>query len=250
MEGVHISLKAEELTRLFGIPITNTLLMTFLVSAIVISIAFLVRRRLTLIPGRFQALFEFAIGGAYDYVADVLGDRKLAEKYFPLIATFFFFIFIGNLLYFIPGIASLGFFGTAEGHSVFTPLLRPIATDLNVTLALSIIAVIAIEIAGITVLGFLKYGGKFVNLRSPLKFAIGIIELFSEVARFISFSFRLFGNIFAGEVILVIVGAFIPVIIPVPLLAFELFVGIIQAAIFALLTLFFIKVAVTDEHAA
>ena len=121
-------------------------------------------------------------------------------------------------------------------------------TDLNVTLALAIISFLVIELTGIITIGFLKYFTKFVNLKSVLGFFIGIIELFSEIARLISFSFRLFGNIFAGEVLILVAIAFVPLIAPVPLMLFEVFVGFIQAAIFSLLTLFFIKIAVTEPH--
>jgi F-type H+-transporting ATPase subunit a len=97
-------------------------------------------------------------------------------------------------------------------------------------------------------LGLFKYGGKFINFHSPLGFVIGLIELISEIARLISFSFRLFGNIFAGKTLLVVVMFFVPYVLPVPLLAFEVFVGFIQAFIFSILTLFFIKLAVTEPH--
>ena len=97
-------------------------------------------------------------------------------------------------------------------------------------------------------LGALKYASKFISFKSPLSFVIGIIELISEMARIITFSFRLFGNIFAGKVLILVLMAFVPLILPVPLLAFEVFVGFIQAAIFALLTLFFIKIAVEEPH--
>ena len=105
-----------------------------------------------------------------------------------------------------------------------------------------------IEFAGVAALGVLKYGSKFVNLKSPIGFFIGLIDLVSEIARLFSFSFRLFGNIFAGEVMIGLLVALVPIVLPVPLMAFEVFVGVIQAAIFALLTLFFIKIAVTDMH--
>ena len=144
----------------------------------------------------------------------------------------------------MPGVTSVGFF---EGEK-FTPLLYPAATDLNITLAFAIIAFFTIEIAGVLAIGFWKYGGKFINFSSPLNFIIGLIELISELARLISFSFRLFGNIFAGKTLLVVIMFFIPYIVPVPLIAFEVFVGFIQAFIFAILTLFFIKLAVTEPH--
>ena len=97
-------------------------------------------------------------------------------------------------------------------------------------------------------LGLLKYGKKFVNVTSALGFLVGIIELFSEVARLVSYSFRLFGNMFAGKVMVLVILYFVPWILPVPIMLFEFFVGFIQAAIFALLTLFFVKIAITEAH--
>ena len=123
-------------------------------------------------------------------------------------------------------------------------------SDLNVTLALAVIVVFTIEISGIIAVGLWKYAGKFINFSSPLNFIVGIIELVSELSRFVSFSFRLFGNIFAGEVLLAVAGFFVPYLLPVPLMSFELFVGIVQAAVFALLTLFFVKLAIADPHAS
>jgi F-type H+-transporting ATPase subunit a len=115
-------------------------------------------------------------------------------------------------------------------------------------LAFAIIAFLTIEMAGIVALGTFRYLGKFFNFHSPLAFIIGIIELISEIARLISFSFRLFGNIFAGKTLIVVIMFFVPYLVPVPLLAFEVFVGFIQAFIFSVLTLFFIKLAVATPH--
>ncbi|MCE9644262.1 F0F1 ATP synthase subunit A [Candidatus Parcubacteria bacterium] len=248
MEGLHITLGADTLGHFLGIPITNTLIPALLTSVILLVLAVVIPRTLKLIPSKGQTLFETAVGGGFEYVESVLEDRKLAERFFPLIATLFSFILIGNLLGFLPGVGSIGFFEEHHGESTLTALIRPVNTDINVTLALAIAAVISIQVAGIGVLGVLKYGSKFVNLHSVLGFAIGIIELFSELARFVSFSFRLFGNMFAGKVMILVATAFVPLVLPVPLLVFELLVSVIQAAIFALLTLFFIKIAVTEPH--
>ena len=248
MEGVHISLAAEVLGSFFGLPITNSLVMTFLVSAIIMVFAIIAGRSLKILPGRLQVVLEEGIGGGIAYMEETLENKRLAEKFFSLIASLFIFIIAANWLQFIPGVGSVGFFEGGSEHSKFIPLLRASATDLNVTLALSLIVFIVIQVAGFRELGFLKYAGKFVNVKSVLGFLVGIIDLFSELARLISFSFRLFGNIFAGEVIIAIIIAFVPLFLPVPILLFEVFVGFIQAAIFSLLTLFFIKIAVAESH--
>ena len=245
MDEIHIALSAERITEWFGIPITNTLITSWAVILILATVAFFVGRNAHMIPGKVQTLFETLFSLVIDYMAETLENKKMALKFFPFIITLFLFIFTANVLEFTPGIGSIGWTADVAGHTKFTPLLRSVNTDLNVTLALAIIAFLVIEITGIVVIGFLKYFGKFVNFKSPLGFLIGIIELFSEIARLISFSFRLFGNIFAGEVLIVVIIFFIPYLLPVPLMLFEVFVGFIQAAIFALLTLFFIKIAIT-----
>ena len=244
-KGIHIALAAEKLGTFFGVPITNTLLMSFVVIAILLTITFFVRKSLALIPGRLQALVELLFTFILDYMTETLENPKLARKLFPLIVTIFLFVFTANVIEFMPGIGSIGF---THPDGEFVPLLRSMNTDLNVTLALAVISFLVIEIVGIGTLGILKYGKKFVNLSSVLGFMVGIIELFSEVARLISFSFRLFGNIFAGEVMILVIQHFVPLVLPVPIMAFEVFVGFMQAAIFALLTLFFIKIAVTEPH--
>lgn len=247
-EGIHIALAAEKLGELWGLPITNTLVTSWAVILLLVAIAFTVGRNVSLVPGKMQTLFESLFEYVIDYMETTLESRKLALKFFPFIITLFIFIFTANILEFTPGIGSIGFFHGEAGHEEFTPLFRSVNTDLNVTLALAIISFLVIEISGVVIIGFLKYAGKFVNFKSVLGFFIGIIELFSEIARLISFSFRLFGNIFAGEVLIVVAMAFVPLFLPLPLMLFEVFVGFIQAAIFALLTLFFIKIAIAEPH--
>lgn len=243
---LHIVLAPEVVGHIGGLPITNTLITAWLVVILLSGVAFLATRRLAMIPGRGQVLVETMVGGVLQYMEETLGNRKLAQRFFPLITTLFLFILFANWLGLFPGVGSIGVFHEIEGHHELVPLFHPVSTDLNVTLALAVIAFLVIEFAGIAALGFLKYAGKFVNLKSPLGFFTGIIELFSEVARLVSFSFRLFGNVFAGKVLILVAIAFVPVILPVPLMLFEVLVGFIQAAIFALLTLFFIKLAVTE----
>jgi F-type H+-transporting ATPase subunit a len=248
-EGISIHLSAPVLGHFFGVPVTSTLIMVWTVMiAIVVFLAYM-RPRFALIPGKVQSSLEVLIGGAYDYMAQALESRELARKFFPLIMSIFIFILALNWAGLLPGVTSIGIYGDYHGKEGLVPFWYPANTDLNVTIALALVAFLAIEIAGIAALGLWKYGGKFINFSSPLNFLIGIIELFSELARLVSFSFRLFGNIFAGKTLLAISIFFVPFMLPVPMLAFELFVGLIQAFIFAVLTLFFIKLAIAEpEH--
>ncbi|MES2225235.1 MAG: F0F1 ATP synthase subunit A [Patescibacteria group bacterium] len=242
--GIHVVLKAEQIGTLFGLTLTNSLLMTWVVMLILIVFAFLFRRKLALIPGKFQAGVEWLFEGVLGYMTETLEDEKIAKRFFPLVMTIFLFVLLGNELAFIPGVGSVGFHA-AEG---FVPLLRAPGADLNFTLALAFISFFTIEITGIAVLGWWKYAGKYINLRSPIDFIVGIIELLSNIGRLISFSFRLFGNIFAGEVMIAVAVFFAAYLLPVPLMAFEVFVGFIQAVVFAMLTLFFIKIAIAEPH--
>jgi F-type H+-transporting ATPase subunit a len=200
------------------------------------------------IPGRSQSIAEVLVGGVYDYMTSVLESKEMARRYFPVVMTIFLFVLSLNWVGLLPGVTSIGMYEEHGGTTHFTPFLYPAATDLNITIAFAIVAFLTIEIAGVLALGLWRYTGKFINFSSPLAFVIGIIELISELARLISFSFRLFGNIFAGKTLLVVIMFFVPYIVPVPLIAFEVFVGFIQAFVFAILTLFFIKLAAEAPH--
>ena len=242
--GIHVAIAAEKLGEFFGIPITNTLVTSWLVIGLLIALAFLVGPRLKMIPGRLQTLLEELFTYVYDYVAETLESREMARRFFPLLMTIFLFIFVGNMLHFIPGIGSLEY-----NHE---PFLRAPNTDLTVPLVLALVSFFVIEITGILAIGAWKYGSKFIQnpLTNPLGFVIGVIELIGELVRVVSLSFRLFGNILAGEVVIAVAIYFAPYLAPVPLMLFEIFIGILQAAIFSLLTLFFIKLAIEEPHGA
>ncbi len=252
-EGISIHLAPDIVGTVFGMPITSTLLTVWLTMAVLIALAFLIRSKLSLVPGKLQIVAESLIGAVHSYMADVLESKKLATKFFPLVMTIFIFVLTMNWMGLMPFIDAVGIHTEAETHgevvAKFVPFFHPPATDLNITIAFAIVAFVAIELAGVAMLGFWKYAGKFINFKSPLAFVIGLIELLSEVARLISFSFRLFGNIFAGKtLLLVIMFLTTPYILPVPLIAYEFFVGFIQAFIFAILTLYFIKLAIEEPH--
>jgi F-type H+-transporting ATPase subunit a len=244
-KGLHITLAAERVGGIFGFPITNTVVTSWFIIAVLLLVAFIVGRGLKLMPGKFQNGVEMLFEYLYGYVKETLGTDKLAKRYFPLIATIFIFILSANMLDFLP---IFGTFTLAEGHERI-PLFHAVSADLNTTLALAIISFFVIEFSGILTLGVLKYGSKFVNVTSgAMNFIVGLLELIGNLARLISFSFRLFGAIFAGEVLLMVIGSFVPLLLPVPLMAFEMFIGLLQAGIFAILTLAFIKIAIAEPH--
>lgn len=244
-EGLHIALASERLFEIWGFPITNTIITMWVVIGVLLVFGFLVGRGLRLVPSKVQVAVEMAYEYVFGYVEQTLGSRKLATRYFPLIATIFVFILVANLFGAFP------IFGTVlvEHDHHLVPLFHAVNADLNTTLALAIISFLVIELSGILTLGVLKYGSKFVNFNGgAMGFIVGLLELIGNLARLISFSFRLFGAIFAGHVLLMVIGSFVPLILPVPLMAFELFIGLLQAAIFAILTLAFIKIAIDESH--
>lgn len=246
MNDFHITLASEKLGYFFGIPVTNTLVTAWIVMAILVVIGIIVRKKIALVPGKLQNAFEMTVEYVFGYVEQTLGSRELAKRYFPLIATIFIFVLAGNLFDFLP---FMGAVGVHQGEEL-VPLFHPVNADINSTLALAIVSFFVIEISGILTLGFLKYGSKFVNFRGgAVGFAVGLIEIIGNLARLISLSFRLFGAIFAGEVLLMVIGVFVPLFLPVPLMAFEAFIGLLQAGIFAILTLAFIKIAIEEPHA-
>jgi len=242
--GIHVAIAAEKLGEFLGIPITNTLITSWVVIALLVGFAFIMRARLAMVPSKTQALVETVFSFVYDYIADTLESREMARRFFPLLTTIFLFIFVGNMIHFVPGIGSIGFFHDGK----FEALLRAPSTDLTVPLVLAIISFLVIEITGIMAIGFWKYSSKFLQnpIKNPMGFAVGLIELIGEMVRIVSLSFRLFGNILAGEVVIAVAIYFAPYALPVPLMLFEIFIGFLQAAIFALLTLFFIKLAIME----
>ncbi len=231
---------------IFGFPITNSLIMTWGVMVLVIGFAYFFRRSLKLVPGKLQAGIEYAFEFTLDYMAETLESEDLARRFFPLVVSIFLFIAVVNELEFFPGVDSIGFVHLGS----IIPLLRTPTTDLNFTLALALISFFTIEVTGIAMLGIFRHLSRYVNLRSPLAFVVGLIELMSNLGRLISFSFRLFGNIFAGEVMVLVAGYFLPYFLPAPLMGFEMFIGLVQALVFAMLTLFFIKLAIADPAEA
>ncbi|OGY71728.1 MAG: ATP synthase F0 subunit A, partial [Candidatus Jacksonbacteria bacterium RIFCSPHIGHO2_02_FULL_44_25] len=232
-------------------PVTNSLLTMWIGMIAIAFVAVYSARTARISPKSLQIVLEAVYEFFLNLCDSVLGNKKLAEKAQPFIATIFIFVLVGNIASVIPGVGSIGFFDQADE---FVPLFRPGSADLNTTLALSLISVIIIQIIGFRTLGA-GYAKKFFNFSNPMNFFVGILELISEFAKIISFSFRLFGNVFAGEVLLTVMLMLVPYFVPLPFYGLEIFVAFIQAFVFAMLTLVFIKIAMTshahegDSHA-
>lgn len=247
---MHISLVAEKIGEIAGIPITNSMVMGWVASIVLITLAFLATKKLKKIPSGIQNLFETIVELLFNLANSVIGNREKTKQYFPLVATLFLFIITNNWMGLLPGIGTIGFYETHNSHEVFVPLLRTGNADLNTTIALAAITMISIQIFGIIAIGVFKYSKKFINFKNPIYFGIGLLELMGEVSKTISFAFRLFGNIFAGEVLLTVIAVIIPYIAPLPFFGLELFVGFIQALVFTMLALVFIRMAIEDHSEA
>ena len=272
----EISLAAEEIplpfeVPLFGHSIPNTLPATWLSMLVLIVIAFFATRKMELVPSGFQNAVEAIVEMFYNFVEGVAGEK--ARVFFPLVATFFFFILISNWMGILPGFGSIGVWHEHEGHEVLIPFLRSANAHLSTTIALAIVSVGATQYFGFKLLG-LPFLNRYFTFKStspgggeataPGRIArfvgklggfmgrvgnafAGILELISEFIKILSFSFRLFGNIFAGEVLLIVVSYLCAFLASLPFMFLEIFVGFMQALIFAMLSLVFFMIA-TAHH--
>ena len=234
---MHISITSETLFHIGSLPVTNTLLTAWFVMALLIIGALIFHASLKRAPGRVQALIEFVIEALLGFFESIGGSREAARRFFPLTATIFTFVLFSNWAGILPGVGSIGFKEVHEGKEVFAPLFRSVYSDLNMTLALALITVTLSHFFGFMALGFKEHIGKFVSFKSPIGAFVGLLEIISEFGKIVSLSFRLFGNIFAGEVLLTIIAFLVPYAVPLPFLGLELFVGFIQALVFAVLTM-------------
>ena len=244
----EISIGAEKIFSIGGFPVTNALLMTWLVMGFLAAVSVFGIRRLLLVPGKLQNIVEIVFELILGLLTSPLGSKEKAEKYFPFLATIFIFIITANWFGIAPLLSAIGTREVVEGHEVFSPIFRSSASDINFTLALALIALTAVQVFGVATLGMGKHIKKYLNFTSPIHLFIGFLELFSEISKAISFSFRLFGNVFAGEVLLMIVSYLAPYAGPIPFLFLEIFVGFIQALVFTMLTAIFINISIAEHH--
>jgi F-type H+-transporting ATPase subunit a len=249
---MHISISSQTLFNIGSFPVTNTLITVWFAMFIIIAVAFVLNRQITTVPKRFQALFEIIFEKLIDFMEVFAGSRKTVVKFIPIVATVFFLILTSNWVGTLPGVESIGFHEVHDGHEVFVPLLRTGNSDINMTLALAVMVVALSHIVGVATLKKGHTDKYLVNpFKNPIGTFVGLLELMGEVSRVISLTFRLFGNIFAGSVLMLIISFLAPFILPIPFLGLELFVGFIQALVFAVLSMMFLASAVTPhEHEA
>jgi len=256
MDNLHIPTIAPEVVFQIGsINITNTMINAWIAILIFLALGVFIKKSINIRPGKLQNACEYFLETLLGYFDQVTGDREKTMRFLPIVGSIFFFILLSNWLGLIPGTGTLKF-----GHN---PVLRPAATDLNLNLAMALVSVMASHIYGFIAVGFFTHIGKFIQIKNFFKsltkgpiaiftafieLFVGLLEIISEIAKVISLSFRLFGNVFAGEVLLSVMAALFAALLPAPFMLLELLVGLIQAAVFAMLTLAYLVVATSVPH--
>src|SRR3989344_5463259 len=243
-------LVAEPIFYIQSFPVTNAYINSTIAVVLFLIAGFLLRKKTAMIPRGFQNFSEAVIEFMLSYIDQVTHDRKKSLKFFPVVGGLFLFILVSNWLGLIPGTGSIGRY-------------------LIMTVAMAVFAVVLSHILGVATIGFFKYANKFIKLgdlyksfgkggisimTAVIEFFVGFLEIISEVAKLVSLSFRLFGNIFAGEVLLTVLAGLIAYFLPLPFMFLELLVGLIQALVFSMLTLVYLTIATTpvvshEEHA-
>ncbi|MFZ2804031.1 MAG: F0F1 ATP synthase subunit A [Patescibacteria group bacterium] len=255
---------AETIFHIGSFGVTNTYVNSTIVTLLFVCFAFFLRNRISKIPGKLQNAFETLVEFLLGYFDQVTHDREKSKRFLPLVGTLFMFILVSNWFGLLPGSGSVGVWQMVAGHLQLVPIMRSANSDLNLTLAMAILSVLATHVFGIITLGFFVHANKYIQLGTiwkavkslnPVKmltaiveFMVGLIEIFSEIAKVVSLSLRLFGNVFAGEVLLTVITGLVAYFIPLPFMAMELLVGVVQASVFALLVLVYLTVATDSPH--
>lgn len=280
--GLHVSISAETIASIGGFHITNSMFTGIIVSGLIglFALYFSSKKLEHKKIGYLQNIVEAIVEALYNLCKDIAGPKK-GRDFFPLIASAFIFIMLNNWFGLLPGVGTIGVWQPVELRSVkqahaadsdhldelevsvaeddvevhseeeethdFIPIFRAATADLNTTLALALISMFMVQYYGVKYQGG-HYFTKFFNFKQgPIFSFVGFLELLSDISKVISFAFRLFGNIFAGEVLLAVIAFLVPVLAPIPFLGLEIFVGFVQALVFAMLSLVFINMA-TESH--
>jgi F-type H+-transporting ATPase subunit a len=230
----EISIAGEKLFDVFGFEVTNTFFLTIVISLVVFLFSFFSLRGKNMIPKKLQNFWEFLLESLYNFFNSITGSEKKTKEIFPLAASLFILILFCNLVELIPG---LGIF----------PFLRSPSSDLNLTIALAVLSVGAVNYLAVKNLGAIGYMKKFVS-KNPVMLFAGILEGVGEITRVISLAFRLFGNIFAGEILLIVISFLFAYGLSVPFLGLEVLVGLIQAFIFPTLIVIFYTIGTEHSH--
>ena len=265
LERPEPKLPAEIVFHLFGFPVANSVIGAWITIIVLVAFSYAATRRMKIIPGRLQTVFEFMMTGLYNFCQSVAGEKN-GRRFFPVVATIFLFVGFNAWLSLVPGFGSI-WITDPGGHHVH--LLRGANTDINMPLALALVSFISVEFFGLRTLG-IRYLNKFFNvgpvfrsirtifsgklsaglnslLTAVIGVFIGLLELLSEFIRIVSFTFRLFGNMTAGEILLLVAAFLVPWVFALPFYGLELLIGFLQALIFGGLTLIFLTMAVAHH---
>ena len=262
-----VELPAEPVWHINHFSVTNTLIASWLTIIVLIGLSFVLTRKMKLIPSRRQAMAEAIVEGLLDFVESVSG-KKHARTLFPGVATIFLYVISNAYIALLPFFGSIG---VIEHDGKFAPLFRSANTDVNVPLSIAIMSFIFVETWGMRSLGVSHYLSEFINLRQMgqglrelltghvrnaimnivfgfINLFVGVLEIFSHLTRMLSFTFRLFGNMTAGEILILVSSFLIPLAFTLPFYGLELLIGLIQALIFSGLTLVFGTIAVSPHE--
>ncbi len=249
--NLHISLAAEPVFSIGSFQVTNAMILGAIGLVVTLAILFYVRAKAASGQrNKFLGLFEWAFELLLNQIRAIVPDRDLARRVTPLALTIFFFVLFNYWLGILPGVGTITWDGV--------PVFRALVADLNFTVMLAVVTIVAVQVYAIKHLGALANAGRYLRnpLRDPVGSFEGLLELLGEFSRAVALALRLFGNAFAGEVLLmmmgILTGVFASAVLPL-FMAFELFIGFIQAYVFFMLTLIFTALATTghghaDDH--
>jgi F-type H+-transporting ATPase subunit a len=263
----NVELPAEPVLHIGHFAVTNTLIASWFTIIVLVVLAFTLTRQMKLIPGKRQAMAEAMVEGLLNFVESVAG-KKHARRLFTGVATIFLYVISNAYLALLPFFGSIGIF---EHDGKFAPLFRAANTDVNVPLSIAIMSFIFVETWGMSALGVTHYLSEFINVRQMgqgfkelfsgqvktavmniifgfINLFVGVLEIFSHLTRMLSFTFRLFGNMTAGEILILVSSFLIPAVFSIPFYGLELLIGLIQALIFSGLTLVFGTIAVSPHE--
>jgi F-type H+-transporting ATPase subunit a len=236
------SFAPEVIFQIGAFPITNTILDTLLVDGLIIYAVLYLSKKITLAPNNLlHNLMEYIIETFYNLTESIA--QHAAAKIFPYFASFFLFILLINWSSLIPGVGTIGI----NSHGEFIPIFRGATSDLNMTLGLALISAVATHMLSIKTIGIKSYLSRYFSF-NPINLFIGVLEIISEITKVVSLSFRLFGNIFAGEVVLLTISSIFAFVFPLPFLMLEVIVGIVQALVFSMLTMVFMAILTTSHN--
>jgi F-type H+-transporting ATPase subunit a len=262
----HVALPAEPIAHVGSFSITNTLIASWFTIIVLVGLSYISTRKMKLIPGRRQGMVEVVVEGLLNFVESVAGKHH-ARMIFPGVATIFIYVIFNAYLALLP------FFGTIGLHHEheFIAIFRAANTDVNVPLSIALMSFFFVETWGMRAIGVSRYLSEFINVRQFLQglkelftgkiktgpmnivfgfvsLFVGILEIFSHLTRMLSFTFRLFGNMTAGEILILVSCFLIPLVFTIPFYGLELLIGMIQALIFSGLTLVFATIAVSPHE--